>query len=90
MGNKWELRYRDKAKDELEVIIKKHPDLKEIIIQHLEALENFPPQKWFELRQQKGHDIFTSDNQIVHISGEADPHTGIVWINKVSVGRKQP
>ena len=87
MENKWDIRYRESAQDELEVIIKKHPDLKQIIIQRLQALEDFPPEKWFELRRQKGHDVFTSDNQIVHISGEADPKTRTVWINKVTVGR---
>jgi len=88
LENKWEIRYRDKAKDDLEVIIKKHPDLKEIIIQRMEALENFPPVKWFELRRQKVRNVFTCDNQIVHISGEADPDTSIVWINKITVGRE--
>jgi hypothetical protein len=87
MENRWKIQYRDKAKDELYEIIKKHSDLKDLIIQRLEALEDFPPEKWFELRRQKGHDVFTSDNQIVHISGEADPKTRTVWINKVTVGR---
>ena len=87
MESKWRIEYRDKALDELAVIIKKHPDLKEIIIQRLEALEDFPPEKWFELRRQKGHDVFTSDNQIVRISGEAELETKTVWIHKVTVGR---
>lgn len=87
MDGKWRIVYRDNAMNELEAVIKKHPDLKEIIIRRLRALEDFPPEKWFELRRQKGHDVFTSDHQIVHISGEADPKTKTVWIHKVTVGR---
>lgn len=88
MERKWKIEYRCKAQDELELVIAKNPDLKAIIIQRLQALEDFPPEKWFELRHQKGNDVFTSDNQMIHISGEADPITRTVWINKVTVGRK--
>jgi len=87
--NKWKIECRYGALEDLAGVIKKRPDLKEMIIQRLEALEDFPPEKWFELRRQKGHDVFTSDNQIVHISGEADPETKTVWIHKVTVGRNE-
>lgn len=87
MGHKWRIEYRGQTLDELTVIIKKHPDLKGMIIQRLKALEDFPPEKWFELRRQKGFDVFTSDNQIIRISGEADPLTKTVWIHQVTVGR---
>jgi hypothetical protein len=88
MENKWEIEYRDNAKEELEDVIKKNSDLKELIIQRLEALEDFPPDKWFELRRHLGHDLFTSDSQIVRISGEADFKARTVFINKVTVRRK--
>lgn len=72
MLKKWTVRYRDDVLEELEKAITTHPDLKGLIIQRLQALEDFPPSRWFELRKQNGSDLFTSDNQMIHISGEAD------------------
>ena len=88
MIKKWTIRYRDDALEKLEKAITAHPDLKSMIIQRLQALEDFPPLRWFELRQQNGSDLFTSDNQMIHISGEADSQNQTVWINKVTVDRK--
>jgi len=88
MENKWKIVYREDAQAKLEAVIRQNPDLKEIIKQRLKALEDFPPEKWFEIRKHHGMGLFTSDNQMVHISGEADPKTMTVWINKVVAVRR--
>jgi hypothetical protein len=87
MENKWEIRYREGIFEDLSAIIKKHPDLKGIIIQRLEALEKYPPKKWFDVREQNGSSVFKLGNQIIQMTGEADSVTRTVWIHKVSVGR---
>jgi hypothetical protein len=85
---KWTIQYRDKAADEIGAVIKQNPDLKALILLRLRELEDFPPIRWFKIIQHNGVEIFTADNQMVHISGEADPNTLTVWINKVSIMRK--
>jgi hypothetical protein len=90
MGKKWKVEYRESALLELETIILQNRDLQEIIIQRLAALEEFPPEKWFEIRHHHGTDLFISDNQMIHISGQADAKTSTVWIHKVVVVRKNP
>ncbi len=88
MATKWTIIYRGEAEEEIAAAIRGNRDLKEIIIQRLRALEDFPPEKWFEIRKHHGTDLFTSDRQMVRISGEADEKTMTVWIHKVVVVRE--
>jgi len=88
MATKWKIIYRGDAQAALEAAIRENRDLKEIILQRLRALEDFPPGKWFDIRKHHGMDLFKSDGQMVRISGEADPETLTVWINNLVVVRE--
>ncbi len=84
----WKVVLRAEAQEQLEKAFEKHPDLEDLILQRLEALKSFPPQRWFDVRHQLKRDVFSSDSQLVRISGEADSSTRTVWVEKIIVGRK--
>jgi len=86
----WKVILRAGAQGQLEEAFKNHPDLEELILQRLGALKDFPPEKWFDIHHQLKGDAFSSDGQLVKISGEADRKTRIVWVDKINVGRKKP
>jgi hypothetical protein len=86
---KWKVAFSREAAKQLEKIYAQHPDLRSHILARLKALENFPPEKWFFVYRLKGLALFRAEtDQMIRLSGEAQPDTKTVQVTRVVLLRK--
>ncbi len=68
---------------------KKNVHLRKLIDQRLDTLADWPPEKWFDLREKDGVIRFQAENdQFVILTGMFDEKENVVWIYHFELRRK--
>ena len=84
--NQWHLELSAEAQTALQKAFLRHPHLKELIDQKLQALLNFPPRRWYRIHvKQNTATFFPEPGQKVRFSGFADYVTHTVLVLRFSI-----
>ncbi len=84
------IRWTVEAAKNYKLIKDENSDLRALIEQRLEALADWPPKKWFDLREKDGVIRFQTENdQFVVLTGKYEETEKAVWIYRFELRTKR-
>ena len=82
----WNLDLSEKAKADLDRAMTYHPHLRALIRQHLQALLDFPPARWYRIELHSHENwFFPEPGQKVRFTGLVDRQTRLIRVTRFSV-----
>lgn len=84
--NEWNLELSENVKKALDEAMIRHPHLRVLIGQHLQALLDFPPGRWYRIVAfGNGNLFFPEPGQKIRFTGWVDPPRRLIRVTRFSV-----